>query len=161
MSRGSWQIFLASSLCMKSQKKYKWIYEPTWGPTPWPEVPIGSWKVMFSACVSPGLYLAEWTRHNVELSYFIASHTVHLSGSRLKLTSRLAPVQVPVLLQLWSEVVKRTLPDVCGELSMSDTCKKNVKRSTSQVEDVPPWQNCTRASARQIVGLVLHMHMHV
>ena len=36
-----------------------------------------SYKGKFSACVSPGLHLVEWTRHSVDLSYFVAADALH------------------------------------------------------------------------------------
>ena len=62
--------------------------QPTQGPGPRPEVHRSSYKGLFPACISPGLHLVEWTRHNVDLSYFVAAHMVHSSGCRLQLTSQ-------------------------------------------------------------------------
>ena len=51
---------------------------------------------MFSACISAGLYLVEWTRHIMDLSYLVASQPVDSSGCRLQLTSQLVPLKVSV-----------------------------------------------------------------
>ena len=51
----------------------------------WPEVHHSSCKGMFPTCVKPEQHLVEWTRHIVELSYFVGAHTVHSSGCKLQL----------------------------------------------------------------------------
>ena len=70
--------------------------ELTRGPALWPEVHRRSHYGMFSACVSAGLYLVEWTRHIMDLSYLVASQPVDSSGCRLQLTSQLVPLKVSV-----------------------------------------------------------------
>ena len=63
--------------------------ELTWGPAPYPEVHCRSCKGMLPTSVSPGLYLAEWTRQIADLSYYIAAYMGHSYGSKLQFVSQM------------------------------------------------------------------------
>ena len=56
----------------------------TRGAVPRPGVHRSSCKEMFPVCVSPGLHFVEWTNHIVDLSYFLATYSVHSSGIHLQ-----------------------------------------------------------------------------
>ena len=70
--------------------------ELTRGPFAWLEVHRSSDKRMFPACVSRGLHLVEWTRHIVDLSYFVSAQVVYSTGCRLQLTSQLVLLKASV-----------------------------------------------------------------
>ena len=44
---------------------------------------------MLPTSVSPGLYLAEWTRQIADLSYYIAAYMGHSYGSKLQFVSQM------------------------------------------------------------------------
>ena len=50
--------------------------ELTRGHGPWPAVHRSGDKEMFPVSASPGLHLVEYTKHNVDLSYFVAAQVV-------------------------------------------------------------------------------------
>ena len=82
------------------------------GPAPWPELHLSSCKGVFPACVIPDQRIVEWTRDIVDLSYFVAADTVHLSGCRLQLPSQLVSLTTSVIkmMEPWGTCLN------CGKL---------------------------------------------
>ena len=99
------------------------MLELTRGPAPCPEVHRSRCKRVFPACVNPGLHLVEWTRYIVDLSYFVAAHTVHSSSCRLQLASQ--------LISLTSSVIKMIQPMGnflnCAMLIIGQTSRAKIK----------------------------------
>ena len=61
------------------------VFQPSWGPAPWPEVHRSCFKGM-SVCVRPGLHLVEWTRHSKDCSQIVTAYNARQSGSQLELS---------------------------------------------------------------------------
>ena len=71
--------------------------QPTQEPAPWSEVQHSNYKGMIPACVSPGVYLVKRATHNVDCSYFAATHILHSSCCHLQLISQLGPLKISLL----------------------------------------------------------------
>ena len=93
MSTRPGERLIMHPLCAKVHKRHELSREPS----AWPEVHRRSCKGTFSPCVSSNLHLDEWTRHIVDLSYFVTARTVHSSGCRLQLTSKFVSLKTLVI----------------------------------------------------------------
>ena len=118
---------------------------------PWPEVHCSRWEGIFSAYVRSGLYHIEWTRHNLGLSYFGVSHTVHWSGSTLQLNSQLGPPHTWLLLKLWSKFrnfSELLLPFPYCALSMSSYSATHHFKMLKSEREIPQPQQDNKSLAK-------------
>ena len=62
---------------------------------------IAAARERLSVCVSPGLHLIEWTRHNMDRSQIVATYNARQSGSRIELSRILVSLEFECFLEKW------------------------------------------------------------